>query len=114
MSRARSLLVSVAVGLVLASIAQPSPAATAPVITVGGPATSRPIPPGFLGLSLEYFAIPSYAGTDPNAIDPVFVQLVRNLAGGQPPGDQDRGRHHRPHVVADPGHSHPRAASPPP
>lgn len=85
MSRPRSLLVAVAVGLVLASIAQPSPAATAPVITVGGPATSGPIPPGFLGLSLEYFAIPSYAGTDPNAIDPVFIQLVRNLAGGQRP-----------------------------
>jgi Glycosyl hydrolase family 79 C-terminal beta domain len=85
MSRPRSLLVAVAVGLVLASIAQPSPAATAPVITVGGPATSGPIPPGFLGLSLEYFAIPSYAGTDPNAIDPVFVQLVRNLAGGHRP-----------------------------
>ncbi len=85
MSRARSLLVSVVVGLVLASIAQPSHAATAPVVTVGRPAAVRPIPPGFLGLSLEYFAIPSYAGTDPSNIDPVFVQLVRNLAGGQPP-----------------------------
>jgi Glycosyl hydrolase family 79 C-terminal beta domain len=93
MSRARSLLVSVAVGLVLASIAQPSPARiaraspamTAPVVTVAGPAATRPIPPGFLGLSLEYFSIQSYAGTDPNNIDPVFVQLVRNLAGGQPP-----------------------------
>jgi len=93
MSRARSLLVSVAVGLGLASIAQPSPAriarpnpaATAPVVAVRGPAASRPIPPGFLGLSLEYFAIPYYAGTNPNNIDPVFVQLVRNLAGGQPP-----------------------------
>ncbi|HEX4280932.1 MAG TPA: glycosyl hydrolase family protein [Solirubrobacteraceae bacterium] len=85
MSRARSLLAFAAAAAVLVSIAQPSPAATTPVITIGGPATARPIPPGFLGLSLEYFAIPSYAGTDPNAIDPVFIQLVRNLAGGQPP-----------------------------
>ena len=92
MSRARLLLVSTTVAIVLAAVAtmltaaaQPSPAATAPVITVGGPAATRPIPPGFLGLSLEYSAIPSYAGTDPNNIDPVFVQLVRNLAGGQPP-----------------------------
>jgi hypothetical protein len=74
-----------AVVLLLASIATPSPAATANVLTVGGPATSRAIPAGFLGLSLEYFAIPAYAGTNPSAINPVFVQLVRNLAGGNPP-----------------------------
>ncbi len=74
-----------AVVLLVASIATPSPAATANILTVGGPAASRAIPPGFLGLSLEYFAIPAYAGADPNAINPVFVQLVRNLAGGNPP-----------------------------
>ena len=73
------------VALLLASIATPSPAATPNVLTVGGPATNRAIPAGFLGLSLEYFAIPAYAGTNPSAINPVFVQLVRNLAGGNPP-----------------------------
>ncbi len=81
----RSLLVSIAVGLVLASVAQAGPAATRTVLTVGRPATSRPIPPGFLGLSLEYFGIPAYAGTNPAAVDPVFVQLIQNLAGGRPP-----------------------------
>ena len=45
----------------------------------------RPIPPGFLGLSLEYNSIEQYAGTDPQAIDPVFVQLIRNLNPGQSP-----------------------------
>jgi hypothetical protein len=45
----------------------------------------RPIPAGFLGLSLEYDSIEQYAGTDPLAIDPVFVQLVRNLNPGQSP-----------------------------
>ncbi|MGZ4182378.1 MAG: glycosyl hydrolase family 79 C-terminal domain-containing protein [Solirubrobacteraceae bacterium] len=45
----------------------------------------RPIPPGFLGLSLEYDSIEQYAGTDPMAIDPVFVRLVRNLNPGQSP-----------------------------
>ena len=115
MSRSRSLLVSAAVALALASAARPSPAASTTALTVGGPArpaasttaltvggparpaasttaltvggpaSTRPIPPGFLGLSLEYFAIPAYAGTNPSAIDPVFVQLIRNLAGGQPP-----------------------------
>ena len=89
MSRPRSLLVSIAavLALVLASIAiaSPSPAATATVLTIGGPATDRAIPAGFLGLSLEYFAIPAYAGANPSAVDPVFVQLIRNLAGGNPP-----------------------------
>ena len=105
MSRPRSFLVSIAVVLALAPIvaATPpaTPAATPPatpparpaasqapattVLTVGGPATGRPIPPGFLGLSLEYSAIPAYAGTNPSAIDPVFVQLIRNLAGHSPP-----------------------------
>src|SRR5690242_21956062 len=45
----------------------------------------RPIAPGFLGLSLEYKSIEPYAGTDPGAIDPVFVQLIRNLNPGQSP-----------------------------
>ena len=100
MSRPRSFLVSIAVVLALAPIAAVTPAATpaatpparpanraptAAVLTVGGPATGRPIPPGFLGLSLEYSAIPAYAGTNPSAIDPVFVQLIRNLAGDNPP-----------------------------
>ena len=76
---------SIAVGLVLASVAQARPTAPTTVLTVGPPATSRPIPPGFLGLSLEYVAIPAYAGTNPASVDPVFVQLIRHLAGGQPP-----------------------------
>ncbi len=64
---------------------EPESAKTATVLTVGGPATARPIPPGFLGLSIEYFAIPAYAGTDASAINPVFVQLIRNLSPGQTP-----------------------------
>jgi len=89
MSRPRSLLVSVAMVLGLAPIAiatastSGSPGTT--VLAIGGPTTTRPISPGFLGLSLEYFAIPSYAGTNPEQVDPVFVQLIRNLAGGSPP-----------------------------
>ena len=59
--------------------------AGANVITIGGPTSSRAIAPGFLGLSLEYFAVPAYAGTDPSAVDPVFVQLIRNLSPGQAP-----------------------------
>ncbi|MFZ0973057.1 MAG: glycosyl hydrolase family 79 C-terminal domain-containing protein [Solirubrobacteraceae bacterium] len=89
MSRPRSLLVSVALGLVLAlasiAVANTGSATRAAVLTVGGPAATGPIPAGFLGLSLEYFAVPAYAGTNPSATNPVFVQLIRNLAGGNPP-----------------------------
>jgi hypothetical protein len=59
--------------------------AAATVVTVGTTAISRAIPAGFVGLSLEYSAVPAYAGTDPAALDPAFVQLIRNLAPGQSP-----------------------------
>jgi hypothetical protein len=66
----------------------PAPGATDPFdsstvyASVGGPATGPARPPGFLGLSLEYSALEAYTGADPAALDPVFVQLVRNLAPG--------------------------------
>ncbi len=48
-----------------------------------GTASGRPIPTGFLGLSIEYWAIEAYAGKDPGAINPVLVRLLRNLTPGQ-------------------------------
>jgi hypothetical protein len=36
-----------------------------------------------LGLSIEYWALENYAGKDPRAVDPVLVQLIRNLVPGQ-------------------------------
>ena len=45
--------------------------------------SGRELPSGYLGLSLEYSALPAYAGTNPNRPDPVFVALVRNLGPGQ-------------------------------
>jgi Glycosyl hydrolase family 79 C-terminal beta domain len=53
-------------------------------LTVGRP-TGRTIPPGFLGLSLEYPAVAAYAGSDPSAVNPVFLQLIRNLSPNQAP-----------------------------
>ncbi len=55
------------------------------VVTVSNAAGGSRIQPGFLGLSLENTAIIPYAGTDPKAPDPVFLQLVRNLTPGQSP-----------------------------
>jgi hypothetical protein len=54
-------------------------------ITVQSGEPGRQVPAGFVGLSLEYPAVEAYTGTDPNALDPVFLQLVRNLVPGQAP-----------------------------
>ncbi len=59
--------------------------AGAQTLTVGQRTSGRPIPAGFLGLSLEYPALEAYAGPNPNAINPVLVQLIRNLSPGQAP-----------------------------
>jgi hypothetical protein len=55
------------------------------LLYVGGAARVQPIRPGFVGLSLEYPAVTRYAGTDANALNPIFLQLIRNLAPGQSP-----------------------------
>jgi hypothetical protein len=54
-------------------------------ITVRTTRPGRGVPYGFVGLSLEYPSVEAYAGTNPRAVDPVFEQLVRNLAPGQAP-----------------------------
>jgi hypothetical protein len=53
------------------------------VLTIG--AAGRVIPSGFVGLSTELWAVPSFAGSDPAALNPAFLQLVRNLAPGAQP-----------------------------
>jgi hypothetical protein len=53
-------------------------------LTVGKP-IGRTIAPGFLGLSFEYPAVAPYAGTDPRSVNPVLLQLIRNLSPGQSP-----------------------------
>jgi hypothetical protein len=55
------------------------------VVTVDPAVAGPPIPSGFVGLSLEYSALPWYTGTDPSAVNPVFEQLIRNLNPGQSP-----------------------------
>jgi hypothetical protein len=57
----------------------------AAVVTVDPSNAGPVIPRGFLGLSLEYNSIEPYAGADPSAVNPVFVQLIRNLSPGQRP-----------------------------
>ena len=62
-----------------------SPSAHATAVTVDPGARDPVVPRGFLGLSIEYPALEAYAGSDPSSLDPVFEQLVRNLAPGQAP-----------------------------
>lgn len=54
-------------------------------ITVAPGPGGRAIPAGFLGLSFEFEAVRAYTGSDPRRINPVLVQLIRNLSPGQPP-----------------------------
>ncbi len=54
-------------------------------VTVDTSSSGRAIPRGFLGLSIEYWAVEAYAGKNPGAINPVLVQLIRNLTPGQSP-----------------------------
>ncbi len=60
-------------------------AAPATVLTIKDDPHGRIIRPGFLGLSLEYSTIIPYAGSDPAALNPTLVQLIRNLTPGQRP-----------------------------
>jgi hypothetical protein len=53
-------------------------------VTISGNPDSRPIPPGFVGLSIEYHSAPGYFG-DPAHPDTVLRRLVRNLTPGQSP-----------------------------
>jgi hypothetical protein len=50
-----------------------------------GRAMGRPVPAGFLGLSVEYHGWAEYTGSDPRHVDPVFLQLIRDIAPGQRP-----------------------------
>ena len=64
------------------SPARPSPELT---VSVGSVVLGEPLPPSFVGLSIEYRTLHDYAGTDPRAIDPVFIALMRGLDPGQSP-----------------------------
>lgn len=48
-------------------------------MSVNPDALGAQIPAGFLGLSIEWWAVEAYAGKNPRAVNPVLVRLVRNL-----------------------------------
>jgi hypothetical protein len=63
----------------------PRKAPAQPALTVTAATTGRPIPSGFVGLSIEIKALEDYAGTNPGAVNPVFLHLIEDLAPEQSP-----------------------------
>jgi Glycosyl hydrolase family 79 C-terminal beta domain len=52
--------------------------------TIGSNPTGQAMAPGFTGVSLEYGALHAYTGRDPDNLNPVLLNLMRNLVpGGQ-------------------------------
>src|SRR5438270_885874 len=80
-----ALVAAAIVPLATAGAAGSGHPVAARVVTIGRPEPIRPIGSGFLGLSFEYSAIEPYAGTDPRGVNPVLLQLMRNLTPGQAP-----------------------------
>lgn len=64
---------------------QPTIPKTAVRIDIGSMPSSRAIPPGDVGFSIEYPSVIAYSGRNPAAPNPTFLQLVRNLTPGQQP-----------------------------
>ena len=53
------------------------------VVTIDAATHGATIAAGFVGLSIEYWAIEAYAGRNPAAINPALGRLLRDLAPGQ-------------------------------
>jgi hypothetical protein len=89
--RPRSQILALAAAVLLAAAAAlaliaPSDAtvprtlpANALLIDVADTPMSRPIPSGFIGLSIEYPSLLAYSGAKPAAPNPTFIRLVRDL-----------------------------------
>jgi hypothetical protein len=54
-------------------------------VRVSDPRVPRHIPAGYLGLSIEFPAVRDYTGSNPHRVNPVLLQLIRNLSPGQAP-----------------------------
>jgi hypothetical protein len=78
-----AVVVAVAAGASGTTSSPHSTAAGATVITVSPQTEGKPIPAGFVGISMEFRGLETYLGTDPKALNPVFEQLLRNIAPNQ-------------------------------
>jgi len=71
-------------GALVALLAAPVRAARV-TVKVSDTRISGPMPSGFIGFSFEFQAVRDYTGPDPRAINPVLVQLIREVAPDQTP-----------------------------
>jgi len=62
-----------------------SPPPNAQLIDIANAPMSRPISPGFVGLSIEYPSALAYFGTDLAAPNPIFIRLVQALNPSRSP-----------------------------
>jgi hypothetical protein len=89
--RGRRRSVLVALGFLICAMAGAPAGARAqtpqpPVVAaVSDSPAGQPMGQSFLGVSLEYNALHIYTGRDPRHVDPVLIQLLRDLDPGQAP-----------------------------
>ncbi|MFL5862658.1 MAG: glycosyl hydrolase family 79 C-terminal domain-containing protein [Solirubrobacteraceae bacterium] len=81
----------------------PHPRGPTVVVAVSRHAVGAPIPAGYLGFSFEFAGARAYTGSDPGHINPVLVQLIRNLTPGQAPVVRIGGNSTDVSYVAGPG-----------
>jgi Glycosyl hydrolase family 79 C-terminal beta domain len=72
-------------GLIQPGPGPPSTPVAITRLTVERTTAGTPTPAGFLGLSLEIRSLEAYAGPDPQGVNPVLVQLIRNFLPAQRP-----------------------------
>jgi hypothetical protein len=71
--------------LVGSSAAAPSIPRDAVRLDVGATPVGHPVPPGFIGFSIEYKSLYAYAGGNPAAVNPTFIRLLRAVSPGARP-----------------------------
>ena len=80
--RLRPCLLGALVACLTAQAAQGRPIHATASATVGRRPVGQALAPGFVGLSFEYQALHAYTGSDAEWVNPLLVQLLRNLAPG--------------------------------
>jgi glycosyl hydrolase family 79 len=80
-----AILTVIVIGRVRIGTVRGTTAASASDVTIERATQTGPLPGGFIGLSIEIRELESYTGHDPKAVNPLFEQMIRNLAPGQQP-----------------------------
>jgi hypothetical protein len=85
LARIALALVAVAAVVVVLLALGSSGSAGAQTTDINGATVGKPVPSGFVGLSMEIKALEAYTGQNPAAIDPVLLRLIQDIAPRQSP-----------------------------